>query len=170
MSVFTGKSLIGIELYYIETINRHRHSTFHFIRSAQDMANWKTKGYYTEDEMSVTTEVNKGVKREFDPNKKINKITTSWKRLSWGEQNSLISKSLKTSFDKDGKQVMEIDNLRFRDLKLKMCLKDWTIMDDQGVKMPVTEDNIDLLVPDVAHELVSLFENVTERGADELKN
>lgn len=170
------KQFINIEIFYIEQTKAHGNSIFHFIKSKEDMQGWKEKGYKTQDEIAHLPEQKPQppgaaiAPNAFDPNKVIQKITTTWKRMSWGDQNQLVSRSLRSVPQPDGKTTTEFDGVRYRDNKLKICLKSWSIKDEQGNDVPVTDGMIDMLAPEVANEMLTAFEQVTEVSQEKLKN
>ena len=96
----------------------------------------------------------------FDPDFK--ELNTGWKVITWSEHNSIYAESRIGGG--------EIDFMKFRDLKLKSCLKTWDLRGETGKKVPITSETIDHLHPDVANELLSGFEKVTEVGAEDLKS
>ncbi len=173
-----NKQFVNIQLYYVEEIKKHGNSVFHFIRNAQEMEEWKTKEYRTQEEfdkeksIASTQEKAPGmpVKSSPDPKKIIESITTSWRRMTWKDQNVIFSKCLKTIPGSDGAMHTELDTIQYRDLKLKTCLKKWDVKDDQGKEVSVNDDVIDILTPEVAQELINNFEQITEASAEELKN
>ena len=123
------KRFIAIELFYIEDVKMHGNSLFHFIRSKDDFDEWKKKGYWTEGEEqpSPTPGSRPDIKQVRDPKKMISKLVTHWTKPNWKDQNTIISRSLKTITTTDGKTINELDGVRYRDLKLKMCLKNLVI-------------------------------------------
>lgn len=177
------KQLINIDIFFIEHTRVHGNSTFSFIKSAADMAAWKEKGYKTEDEIVALSKQEQpkalppgaAIPQQqqgplFDPAKIISKIITTWRRITWKDQNHILSSSLKTITSADGKTSTELDGIKYRDTKLKTCLKNWSIKDAEGNEVPVTQDAIDSLSPEVAGELLNAFEQVTEPTPDDLKN
>lgn len=174
-----NKQFVNIQLYYVEEVKKHGNSVFHFIRSAQELEEWKKiKGYKTQEEfdqeksLAGSQEKSPGmpVKASPDPNKVIQSIVTGWRRMTWKDQNVIFSRCLKTIPGADGNMHTELDTIQYRDLKLKTCLKKWDLKDEQGKEVPVTEDVIDILTPEVAQELINNFEQITEPTSDELKN
>jgi len=174
-----NKSLVNIELYYVEDKKKHGNSVFHFIRSKEEMEDWRKKGYRTEQEMKTSsTEPVKesaaampgSVVKSFDPNKVINRVETSWKRITWADQNSLLSASMTNVARPDGQMSVELDGIKYRDKKLKTCLKRWDIKDENGQPVQVDDNVIDMLAPEVAQELLSSFERVTEPTEEDSKN
>ena len=55
-------------------------------------------------------------------------------------------------------------------MKLKLCLKRWSLTDEKGRPIEVTHDIIDNMDPIFAHELLTSFEEVTEPSTADLKN
>ena len=182
-----AKSLVSIEVFYIEEVKKHGNSVFHFIRSKDEMEGWRAKGYRTEQEIAGLSAQNQPSEKQvpggsggssvpglpvksFDPNKIISRVETFWRRITWADQNTLLSTSMKNIIGSDGQTATEIDGVKFRDMKLKMCLKRWDVKDDQGQPVPINNATIDMLVPEVAQELLSSFERVTEATSKALKN
>lgn len=165
-----SKQFINITVYYIEETMPHGHTVFHFVRSSKEFENWKTKGYHTEEEIRELLKPTDQKKpaQNVDSSKIIEKIMTTWKRLTWKDQNTIFSKCLRTVPGLDGKPVTELDSISYRDQKLKTCLKKWDLRDENGQVSPVTTDTIDILLPEVAQELLNSFERVTEPTAQEL--
>lgn len=154
------KQLIGISTYFVEEIRKHGNSVFHFIRSKDDFDEWKAKGYVAEDQISPD---------QPKPDKIIRKILTYWKTVSWKDSNSILAKSLRQSIRPDGTHHQEVDGISYRDMKLKMCLKRWSLTDDGGKPIEISESIIDNLDPMFAHELLTSFEEITEPSANDLK-
>lgn len=92
-------------------------------------------------------------------------LNTGWKALTWFEHNQIYYSCLRNAETGAG----TLDVIAFRDMKLKSCLKSWDFQEN-GVDVPLTADVIDRLNSDVASELLSGFERVTEVGVNELKN
>jgi len=166
------KRFIAIELFYIEEVKKHGNSIFHFIRSKDDFDEWKNKGYWPEGEDSPQAPPSNRpeIKQVRDPKKMISKLVTHWTKPNWKDQNTIISRSLKTTTTANGNTMNELDGVKYRDLKLKMCLKKWSLVDEQGNAIEVTADIIDMLDPVVAQELLTNFEKVTEPTEDDLKD
>ena len=152
--------LLSIELHYVEIKKKRGNTVFHVIHNAQEFEEWKAKGY------TPIAELKQGQQAD----KVIQKIQTSWRGIRWKEQNIIYSRSLRPSQKPDGTMFDTIDPLKYRDLKLKMCLKKWDAKDEKGNDIPVTDDIIDNLEPTVAHELLAAFEKVTEPNDDDLKD
>ncbi len=190
-----NKSFVSIDIYYIEEIKTHGNSIFHFIKSQDDFSEWKRKGYRTLDELTRLQAEAQSKDEEkkaetipgapisgapisgapvsgasYDATKVIQKLVTQWKRMTWKDSNAVFSKSLKTIPQADGRTLTELDTIRYRDMKLKTCLKKWDLQDEAGQEVPCSEDNIDILEPSVAAEMLSSFEKVTEATEDEKKD
>jgi hypothetical protein len=184
-----SKQFIKLKTYYIEEIKPpHGHSVFSFIESRDDLEEWKDKGYILVSEKNdlppknptqLATQQQTGQSQtqpKPQPNpaasqngKYISEVNTKWTRLTWKEQNAIYSQCMKESIGTDGKLKYSFDNIKYRDLKLKKCLKEWDVKDDNGQYVPVDANVIDNLVPEVAQQLLDDFEKVTEPGADDLK-
>lgn len=182
-----GSPLISLDLYYVEELKPTGNVIFHFITNPTEMTKWQDKGYHTEQEIREWQQAQRSQNQpmapgtlkqtkvsekvpEIDPNKVIRIIHTEWKKLNWKDQNYIFSRALKTSTTAEGKTQAELDSILYRDLKLKHCLKKWNVTDDNGQPVNVTSDNIDMLVPEVAQEMLSTFEKFTEPTGDDLKN
>ena len=101
--------------------------------------------------------------------KVIQQINVLFKRMSWREQNEIYSQSIRSFVNKDKSTTAELDPVKFREMKLKTCLKNWDLRDDNGIFVPISPDAIDNLLPEVAKELLDTFERITEPSKDELK-
>jgi hypothetical protein len=161
-----NKQLVNILTYYIEEVKKTGNSIFRFINSAESLNEWKTKGYLTKSEVMQKKKEGMPV----DTEKIIEELRTVWRRLTWAEHNSISSKCMINIPSPDGQIRVNWDAIRFRDLKLKTCLKGWDLLDENGNKIPVTTTVIDNLAPEVAHQLVNDFEKVTEPNEDDLGN
>jgi len=176
MSILIDASnLVAIQVFYIEEKSKHGGSVFHFIRSQDEFEEWKQKGYITQedfDKFSQTHQLEPGMPEspKHDPEKVIQGLQTWWSKMSWKEHNSIYSQCLKQVNGPDGIPQTILDMLSFRDMKLKTCLKKWSLTDGEGQEIPVSPIVIDRLVPEVAQELLSSFEKVTEISEDDLKN
>lgn len=154
-----NKRFIAIEIYYVEEVKKHGNSVFKFIRSRDEFDEWKKKGYVVEGEGQPAGD------------KIINKLVTHWTKPTWKDQNVIISRSLKTTTTADGRTINELDGVKYRDLKLKLCLKKWSLTDQEsGEPVAVNAEVIDMLDPVVAQELLSSFERVTEPTSEDLKD
>jgi len=175
-----SKSFISIETYYIEEHKPHGNSIFHFLDKSQDFETWKNKGFKTQSEinqLAMPKTERQGpstgvpISKQsvvFDSKKIIQKLVTTWKRMTWKDQNMIFSRCLRTVPGPDGQATTELDTIMYRDLKIKTCLKDWDLQDDNGVKVPINSDVIDSLAPEVAVALLNNFEMVTEASAEDL--
>ncbi len=160
-----NQQLVNIVTYYIEEVKKAGSSVFYFIDSAESMESWKRKGYITRGDMARMRKDGEVV-----DDKVIEELHTVWRSMTWKEQNEISSKCLIHLPAPEGQSRTQWDGIRFRDMKLKTCLKGWDLVDDSGNKIPVTPENIDNLVPEVAHQLASDFEKMTEPSEDDLGN
>jgi len=163
-----NRQLINIDIYYIEEIKPpHNISLFHFIRSAKDMEDWKKKGYKLSTEIAQTPVQPNTPGMPAAITKIINKITIVCKRITWKDQNMLWSQTTKFVPTQDGKTQTDFDAIKYRELKLKLVLKNWDLKDPEGNPIDI---NIDNLAPDVAQEFLSTYEKVAEPTETDLKN
>jgi len=166
-------SFLQLQTFYVEEPvgskeqqNASGLSIFHFIDSKDDLERWKTKGYTVETEVPKDPKISQS---NYDANKIINVLNTKWTRLNWKEWNQVYSASMRHRRIGSNEDQIEIDAITYRDLKLKKCLKWWNLTDNTGKEVPVTEQSIDQLVPEVAQKLLLDFEKVTEPSAEDLK-
>ena len=155
-----NKTILIANLTYIEEIGSHGNSKFHFIRSKADREQWQTKGYRFIGEPG------------FIPGKQFHRLQTQWKRLTWKEHNHLYSSCLIHQVAPNGSVVSKLDTLKYRQMKLETCLKKWDLKDEQGEIIPLQE-SLSNLHPDVAKELLDLFEEVaepSEKALEKLKD
>ena len=182
-----SKNFVTIQIMYIEEKDaKHGNAKYYFIDSRAEFDKWKSKGYSTEEEIDKAAAIPplaKNPQREQpgmpvqpvtppppDPTKVILVLKTWWSRMTWKEQNQIYSRCLRQVPGADGKTRTELDMIGYRDMKLKTCLKKWDYKDDNKQDIPLSENIIDQLVPEVAQELLNNFELVTEAGEDDLKN
>jgi len=179
-----SKNFVTIQIMYIEEKDsKHGNARYYFINSRADFDKWKSKGYLTEEEMEKITAVPAPAPQKEqpgmpvqppkplqDPTKIISILRTWWSRMTWKEQNQIYSRCLRQVPGAEGKIRTELDMIAYRDMKLKTCLKKWDLKDDSKQEVPITENIIDSLVPEVAQEMLNNFEMVTEASEDDLKN
>jgi hypothetical protein len=167
-------------MYIEKTDEKHGNSTYHFIGSKGELDRWKSKGYMTEDEIDRLKAVPDPApgqpqlqpgppEKPHDPKKVISILKTWWSRMTWKEQNQIYSQCLRQVPSVEGKTRTELDMIIYRDMKLKTCLKKWDLKDGNQ-DVPVSDSVIDMLIPEVAQELLNNFEMVTEATDDDLKN
>lgn len=147
-----NKSLFNIETYYIENIKPNGHIVYDFIRSKEEMQDWQKKGYAVGN-----------------LEKPIQRLVTTWKRLSWKEYNSVSTRSMTEERGMDGQVKIRFDPVMFREVKFKTCLKSWDFKDETGQVVAINEKVIDMLDPTVAEELLNSFEKLTELSGEESK-
>lgn len=96
-------------------------------------------------------------------------LNTQWKTLTWKEQNDITKQSLKDSGPGFADSGVNIDGFLYRDLRIKHCLKDWDLTDDDGQEIPCTPEKIDDLPSEVVFSLVSKYDDIVLLGEDEEK-
>lgn len=155
MSLFVENKLIGIEHYYVEQ-QKQGNSVVVFITSPEKMREKEEEGYSFESS---------------DPDKKIYRFRTTWKRPTWKEHNEIISRSMTHAPSTMGGYISKLDPIMYREQKLKTCLKKWDgVMGLDGQPVELTLDAINSLSPEVGQELLDAFERVTEISSEQLKN
>ncbi len=102
--------------------------------------------------------------------KETQSIIASWKRLTWSDQNLLYSRSIYKEIDSEGEAVDRFNPVLYRDLKLRLCLKKWDAVDDNGSLIPLCEDTFDNIDAGVAQALLDSFEEEAEPSADDLNS
>jgi len=171
-----NRSVVNITIYYVEEEKMHGNSVYHFIRSEQDMKEWTAEGFKVEPERKPAPHV-PGAAQQYEKrekptfaNRMIGLLRTTWRRPTWRDQNSIMTQATRR-INTEGENInIEIDPVTYRDLKLKKCLVGWDILDNDGKPVDVTPDTIDLLPPEIAGELLSSFEKITEPSETDLKN
>lgn len=153
----SSKKLINIDFWYIEEKKNNMTFGFKFLKSQKEMEQYKADGYVMKEVSSYN---------ESDE-KIIWHLNTTWSRLTWKDQNLLISRSL---IKVDDKGTKELDGIRYRDLKLRMCLKKWNLRNDNGSEIEVNDANIDNLPFNFGIQLIDGFELVTEVSTQDLKD
>ena len=164
-----ARDFINISFMLTETRAKNGNVTYTFIRSPDQLKALRDKGYTTiaeieqrrqEQSFSDTSRMRQPgtavqpVQQGFDPEKVVQSIETQWVRLAWKELNTILSKCI---IRKDF-----FDNVMFQDLKLKACLKRWNLKDERGNPIPCTPEAIDQLAPEVATEMLRVFDKLTE--------
>ena len=96
-------------------------------------------------------------------------VETHWKRLTWKEQNKIHSISLCPTMGPNGKVYYELDSIIYREMKMKICLKNWNIKDENDELIPLTDNAIDNLDIEFATALLRQFEEISEPSNDDLE-
>ena len=152
----SSKKLINIDFWYVEEKKNNIIFGFKFIKTAQELEKYKNEGYVIKDVSNYSD----------SDEKVIWLLKTTWSRLAWKDQNLLISRSL---IKVDDKGTKELDGIRYRDLKLRMCLKKWNLKNENGSDIEVNDINIDNLPFNFGIQLIDGYENVTEVNNQDLK-
>ena len=90
-------------------------------------------------------------------------LVTKWKILNWGEQNDIARRSERQTPE----GLPDMDNIRFRDLRIKKCLVDWDLSDDHGQPIPVSPQLIDQLPSDIIFALTLRYERAVYLDEEE---
>ena len=129
-------NLINIAFHYVETQTQYG-SHFKFMQNQKEFQ-----------------------EHQHEPNFKT--LNTSWQVMTWAEHNKTYGQCIQYTTSEEGLQISNLDFIKFRDLKLKICLKNWDLKDDTGRPVKVSAGVIDQLDPRVAEELLSGFERISD--------
>lgn len=135
-----NRGLICIVITYVEKTSKHGVTTFEFINSKSELL------------------------RARNLHQKIESLKTWWLPLTWKDQNSIYSKCLKEINDEKDffQKSYNLDNITYRELILKTCLKKW------NAEIELNSSAIDNLDPKIAQELLTRFEEVTNINNEDL--
>jgi len=97
---------------------------------------------------------------------KIKVLETFWKVLSWQDQNNIGKNSVIQN--EDG-TYGDVDQFRYRDLRIKTCLKKWDMKDDDGKEIPCDSVHINMLPAHIVNELVTKYDIEVLLDDEELK-
>lgn len=89
-----------------------------------------------------------------------------WKILSWSEQQNITKQA--TFTNAEGQQ--DFDFFKFRDLRVKTCLKKWSRVDESGKEVPVSPESIGDMPSDIIFAMLNKFDSITSLSEDEEKN
>ncbi|MHA1482777.1 MAG: hypothetical protein ACTSQA_05005 [Candidatus Heimdallarchaeaceae archaeon] len=95
-------------------------------------------------------------------------VNTYWKPLSWQDRNNINHASEVRS---DGVITGQVDFNRWRDLRVKQCLKEWDIKDEDGKDVPCNHDTINCIDAYIMDAIIDEFEKVKSlEFEEEVKN
>jgi hypothetical protein len=161
----SNKENVNTQIMYIEEKKKQGSSIFHFVRSEDELKDWQSKGYKLEAEITPSPPMPQQTGmpiQKTDENRIIHVLYLVFRRMSWKDQNAIYSKCLRQITNPAGVSTTELDGIMYRDLKLKTILKRWNIMNDMKEDVKVSPETIDMLVPEVASEILNTFEKITE--------
>jgi hypothetical protein len=102
-----------------------------------------------------------------DPkNEQIKQLVTYWRGISWKDDTTMIKEATSLS---SMSGMSEFDPFRYRDLKLKRCLTDWDLKDDNGKKIPFNIQLVDKMPADIVHALLNKYEKTVSLDDEEEK-
>ena len=112
MSILSdNQRFINIKFHYLEIKNRHI-TKFKFIHNQEEFERYKN-------------------------NSNLRELNTGWKILTWAEHSEITSQCSKITTNDEDVEVQETDFIKFRDVKLKSCLKRWDFGSEAGQFVPV---------------------------------
>ena len=85
--------------------------------------------------------------------------TFTFKRPNWSEIQKMMSACVICDAS-TGRAIM--DPYKFMDIKVKTLLRDWTLKDEEGNKMPLVEDTLSNMEPSVVQYLFDEMNEVLE--------
>ena len=146
MPLFRNKvNLINVKLFYRE----------------ENISGYDKIFIVSKDEVEKMTE-------EERKEKKIEVLNTHWKPLSWQERNNINHEA---EVRGDGVGFGQVDYNIWRDLRVKHCLKEWDIKDEDGKDVPCNPDTINRIDALILDAILTEFEKVTSvELEEEVKN
>lgn len=87
------------------------------------------------------------------------KMVTTWRQMTWKDHNCFLSASTTRA---------GINYYFYRDLKLKSCLTEWNVLDDEGNQIDFSVDAIDNLDNHMANYLLDQYEKECEMSSKDL--
>ena len=157
MSLFGSTSqVVEIKLYYKNIVTSSGMNKIAILSDKEGKIQFQQQEEFVKKKQSKQEEIK-------TTDRPIEILTTMWKVLSWGDQNKITKRCER--YTPEGLQ--DIDYFKFRDLRIKSCLKGWDLKDAKGVAVPVTPETIDTLPSDIVFALVSRYDTVTEGSQDE---
>jgi len=97
-------------------------------------------------------------------NKGIFVLNTHWKPLSWQERNNINHAS---EIRNDGAMMGQVDFNRWRDLRVKQCLQEWDIKDEDGKDVPCNADTINRIDAYILDTIIDEFDKVRSVALEE---
>jgi len=142
MSLFRNKSnLINVKLFYRE----------------ENISGYDKIFIISKDEVNKLTE-------EEIKEKGIETLNTFWKSLSWQERNNINHES---EVRGEGMVLGQVDYNRWRDLRVKQCLREWDVKDEEGNPVPCNPDTINRIDAYVLDAILDEFEKITSIELEE---
>lgn len=168
MSLLSANKLIDIKLFY-QLIKKDGYEKVKILTEKQGkekiFQNEEMKKEFEKDQKDQKDQ--KDIEKfVLDPNDKVHILNTKWKEINWKEQNTVLENCRSTN---QYSGLPEIDNLKFRDQRLKMCLKDWDLKDDNGNPVPCNPEVMEQLPFDVIYSLINNFDKIVNLDEEEEK-
>jgi len=106
---------------------------------------------------------------DVDKKQEVHVLNTRWKQIAWGEQNEILDRaSVPVPMGEDGVDKV-LNPYIYRDMRIKLALREWDLVSDDGRPVPLTPDAINHLPTQVVLELYKRYEESTRYSEDELK-
>lgn len=97
----------------------------------------------------------------------VKSISTKWVQQSWRAAQDLMSKSM--LYDHTSGES-KFNAMMYRDARIKTCLVDWNVKDEDGTPMSCNEQTISSLNWEVAQGLLNLYESALMPDEDKEQN
>lgn len=88
--------------------------------------------------------------------KDVDVLTTKWSVPSWKSNSNIVRSS---TFYNPTEGLNKIDWSKYQENLIKSCLKEWDIVDENDVPVPVTSENIGSLPPLIVSAILDKFES-----------
>lgn len=169
MSLLNTNKLISIKLYY-QLINKDGYERIKVLKDEDAIVkiteNENDKRQFESKALEEAKEGDDPKKFVLNPNKEVHILNTKWKEISWKEQNDILNQCKSTN---QLTGLPDIDNLKFRDQRIKSCLKEWDLKDDAGQLIPCHPEIIEQLPFEVIFALVQKFDSLINLDDEEEK-
>ena len=103
-----------------------------------------------------------------DPQKKdrVHCLNTVWKVMSWKDDNEIVKQS--TYFNVNS-SMNDLDPFKYRDLRIKQCIRSWDMKDDKGNAIQFRPELIDKMPSDIVHALIAKYDSAMTIDEEEEK-
>jgi len=92
-------------------------------------------------------------------------LSTKWGQLNWEQENKIMNNVNKVD---PMTGDIQFDIFQFRDSRIKSCLKEWNLKDDNNEIIPVNDSNINKLPSDIVIALINRYEEAIKVGQDKM--
>ena len=100
------------------------------------------------------------------PKIEIKVINSKWKLINWKEDQEITKRCI---IKDDYNATETIDYIGLRDLRMKSCLLEWDIVNDEGQPVPCKPENVDKLHGDIVMSLYQRYMDYTSLESEDEK-